>query len=106
MMLVPASLMGKAVPRIGSMRSKISTLICAMLLMLPASVATAGGVETLKERLSDKASDDQRVDNCRVPPDRRGPTPRPGCRAPAAAEAAATVRDGTRQEAEERSTVR
>ena len=32
---------------------------------------------TLKERLSDKASDDQRVDNCKVPLDRRGPKIRP-----------------------------
>jgi hypothetical protein len=35
--------------------------------------------ETLKERLSDKASDEQRVDNCRVAADRRGATPRPDC---------------------------
>jgi hypothetical protein len=28
--------------------------------------------KTLKERLSDKASDEQRVDNCKVPVDRRG----------------------------------
>lgn len=35
--------------------------------------------KTLKERLSDKASDEQRVDNCRVPPDRRGAIPRPDC---------------------------
>jgi hypothetical protein len=35
--------------------------------------------ETLKERLSDKASDDQRVDNCKVPKERRGTKPRPGC---------------------------
>jgi hypothetical protein len=37
---------------------------------------TASG-ETLKERLSDKASDEQRVDNCHVPPERRGTKPRP-----------------------------
>ena len=36
-------------------------------------------MKTLKERLSDKASDEQRVDNCRVPLERRGSTPRPGC---------------------------
>ncbi|MGO1080380.1 hypothetical protein [Inquilinus sp. CA228] len=37
-------------------------------------------VKTVKERLGDKASDEQRVDNCKVPPDRRGPKPRPdGC---------------------------
>jgi hypothetical protein len=36
--------------------------------------------ETLKERLSDKASDEQRVNNCKVPKDRRGTKPRPeGC---------------------------
>lgn len=34
-------------------------------------------VETLKERLSDKASDEQRVDNCNVPPDKRGSKKRP-----------------------------
>jgi hypothetical protein len=35
--------------------------------------------KTLKERLSDKASDEQRVDNCTVPLERRGATPRPDC---------------------------
>jgi hypothetical protein len=33
-------------------------------------------VRTGKERLSDKASDEQRVDDCKVPPKRRGPKPR------------------------------
>lgn len=33
--------------------------------------------ETAKERLGDKASDEQRVDNCKVPPDRRGRKERP-----------------------------
>jgi hypothetical protein len=32
---------------------------------------------TAKERLGPKASDEQRVDNCKVPLDRRGPKPRP-----------------------------
>jgi hypothetical protein len=32
---------------------------------------------TAKERLGAKASDEQRVDNCKVPLDRRGPKPRP-----------------------------
>jgi hypothetical protein len=40
---------------------------------------------TLKERLSDKASDEQRIDNCRVPLDRRGTRPRPECADQAAA---------------------
>ncbi len=41
----------------------------------PANRAVTG-----KERLSDKASDEQRVDNCNVPADRRGSKPRPDCR--------------------------
>jgi hypothetical protein len=32
---------------------------------------------TAKERLGGKASDEQRVDNCKVPRDLRGPKPRP-----------------------------
>jgi hypothetical protein len=32
---------------------------------------------TGKERLGGKASDEQRVDNCKVPLNRRGATPRP-----------------------------
>jgi hypothetical protein len=40
----------------------------------PQSSAVEEGkeVETLKERLSDKASDEQRVDNCNVPVEKRG----------------------------------
>ena len=34
-------------------------------------------VRTDKERLGGKASDEQRVDNCKVPLDLRGPIPRP-----------------------------
>ena len=41
---------------------------------------------TLKERLSDKGSDEQRIDNCRVPLDRRGTRPRPECADRAAAQ--------------------
>ena len=45
---------------------------------LAAEASTAPrATETLKERLSDKASDDQRVNNCHVPPERRGTKPRP-----------------------------
>jgi hypothetical protein len=59
------------------------------LLTLCGSLAVAQDARTLKERLSDKASDEQRVDNCHVPLDRRGPKPRPDCpeepRPPAAA---------------------
>lgn len=47
----------------------------------PAEIAARAEDETLKERLSDKASDEQRVDNCKVPLDRRGTRPRPeGCK--------------------------
>ncbi|HUH83431.1 MAG TPA: hypothetical protein VLX85_02415 [Stellaceae bacterium] len=50
---------------------------------LPSSApASAPDMKTLKERLSDKASDEQRVDNCRVPSDRRGTKPRPDCARP------------------------
>ena len=41
--------------------------------------APAQEAQTLKERLSDKASDEQRVDNCRVPPESRGTKPRRDC---------------------------
>jgi hypothetical protein len=41
----------------------------------PVAPTTVG--ETLKERLSDKASDQQRVDDCHVPLERRGPEKRP-----------------------------
>jgi hypothetical protein len=42
-----------------------------------ASAPAASEAKTLKERLGDKASDEQRVDNCKVPPDRRGAKARP-----------------------------
>ncbi|HKU95996.1 MAG TPA: hypothetical protein VJR58_12005 [Vineibacter sp.] len=32
---------------------------------------------TGKERLGGKWTDEQRLDNCKVPPDKRGPKPRP-----------------------------
>ncbi|MBN3762925.1 hypothetical protein [Burkholderia sp. Ac-20365] len=39
--------------------------------------AAASEPKTLKERLGDKASDDQRVDNCKVPMAERGSKHRP-----------------------------
>jgi hypothetical protein len=56
---------------------KMLALSCAVILVL--SSAMAQEAQTLKERLSDKASDAQRVDNCHVPPERRGALPRPDC---------------------------
>ena len=41
--------------------------------MAAATTAAATG----KERLGDKASDNQRVNDCRVPPEKRGPAKRP-----------------------------
>ena len=35
--------------------------------------------QTVKDGLSEKASDEQRVDNCRVPIERRGTMPRLDC---------------------------
>ena len=43
----------------------------------PSAKQVPAPVKTGKERLSSKASDEQRVDNCKVPPELRGTTPRP-----------------------------
>ena len=46
----------------------------------PAKSDSSGPVRTGKERLGNKWSDEQRVDNCKVPPEKRGSKPRPdGC---------------------------
>lgn len=75
-----------------AMTGRILARAMALTLALQAGLAAAGeGVRedgnakqieaaptrTGKERLGGKASDEQRVDNCKVPPDRRGATPRP-----------------------------
>jgi hypothetical protein len=71
-------------------------MICALGLLLLLPTATAFGEEqvrsgpglrlpvadvparlTGKERLGEKWKDEQRLDNCNVPLDKRGPTPRP-----------------------------
>lgn len=44
-----------------------------------ATTAPSGATLTGKERLAGKWMDEQRVDNCKVPPDKRGPAPRPDC---------------------------
>ena len=54
-----------------------SALLLVSILVPPA--ATAQETRTSKERLARKANDEQRVDNCKVPIELRGPTPRPGC---------------------------
>ena len=72
-----------------------------LLLTLAGAMVMAQEGQTLKERLSDKASDMQRVNNCGVPVERRGITPRPDCsektRSPAtAAEMGAPAAPGPR----------
>ncbi|MFL4980815.1 MAG: hypothetical protein ACJ8FV_20285 [Xanthobacteraceae bacterium] len=54
-------------------------LISALALAIGAATALAEPAKTSKERLSDKASDEQRVDDCRVPPERRSTATRPDC---------------------------
>jgi hypothetical protein len=65
----------------------LAAIVVALVSLAIAHTSSAGqpptsstGTTTGKERLSDKASDDQRVDNCRVPADRRGSKPRPDCK--------------------------
>jgi hypothetical protein len=60
------------------------TLILLVALAAPGATSLANAearyvqpIRTAKERLGSKASDEQRVDNCKVPLDLRGPKPRP-----------------------------
>jgi len=59
------------------------TLILLAALAAPDATSGADGevsnqpIRTAKERLGAKASDEQRVDNCKVPRELRGPKPRP-----------------------------
>jgi hypothetical protein len=77
------------------MRRQAVGLLAAALWVGLTAAASGQEPRTLKERLSDKASDNQRVDNCRVPPERRGPIPRPDCPAkPPSPPALATAPDG------------
>jgi len=58
--------------------------------------ASGNAVKSAKERLSDKASDEQRVNNCKVPVEKRGPKPRPDCPAPEEADKS-TPKESPRQ---------
>jgi hypothetical protein len=62
-------------------RVRALAMVLAMALVAAPSQAgddiRVGPTSTAKERLGGKASDEQRVDNCKVPLDRRGPKPRP-----------------------------
>lgn len=77
MMLVVSILAG------GPVMKKL-LLICACIAWSGAAHAVeaaaseaASEPKTLKERLGDKASDEQRVDDCKVPVERRGAKHRP-----------------------------
>jgi hypothetical protein len=83
------------------MQATRSVLTILTALLLGASIVgspqgAAAQVKTSKERLSDKAADEQRVDNCRVPVERRGPVPRPGCEDEGRSPAPADARDNAR----------
>jgi hypothetical protein len=81
------------VPRM-TLRSPLRAVAWTLLLLMAVATARADGeagqtqaseiqasqpqpTRTAKERLGGKASDEQRLDNCKVPLDLRGPKPRP-----------------------------
>ena len=61
------------------MRHTQSIGLITLALALLTTGALAQEMKTSKERLSRKWFDEQRIDNCRVPLDKRGATPRPDC---------------------------
>jgi len=71
--------------RIGARRRAVKPILAAFAVAM--ALALPGGAQlqrtvpaaaaTGKERLGDKASDNQRVDDCKVPPQKRGPVRRP-----------------------------
>lgn len=69
-----------------------AALVLAVMLGVAPALLQAAETKTSKERLWDKGSDEQRLDNCGVPPERRGDKPRPGC--PAVETATAPEPDG------------
>jgi hypothetical protein len=79
------------------MAGRAGALLGTAVLAVAASVAVAQAPppETLKERLSDKASDQQRVDDCKVPADKRGDSKRPAA-CPPTADAKTTKADPPR----------
>ena len=60
-------------------RTMLTSCVFLLTLALGPGATMAQQAKTSKERLSRKADDEQRVDNCRVPAELRGSTPRPGC---------------------------
>ena len=74
--IVTASILGASVLMTGPVRADEPAPAAATITQVPATPKPAP-VKTGKERLSSKASDEQRVDNCKVPPRLRGATVRP-----------------------------
>jgi hypothetical protein len=75
-----ALVMTRPVERASPIRFKLAAAGCAVLVLATifdvAAACAQSAVKTGKERLGDKASDEQRVDNCKVPPERWGKTAR------------------------------
>jgi hypothetical protein len=60
--------------------NRFIALAALVALLAPlAGPAPAAETKTAKERLVSKAADEQRVNNCNVPPELQGPVKRPGC---------------------------
>lgn len=69
------------------MNLRVLGRVAAVLIAMQVGLASAGGgsgeepepapSRTVKERLAGKASDEQRVNNCKVPFEQRGAKPRP-----------------------------
>jgi hypothetical protein len=87
-----AAVKSKGPPMLNSLRAMLHSAVRVVawtLLLLVASAASGAPppanaeashvqpTRTAKERLGGKASDEQRVDNCKVPLELRGPKPRP-----------------------------
>ena len=62
---------------LGSGAAETQSVTPALPEATPAPAATNAAVLTLKERLGAKWKDEQRVNNCNVAPEKRGPKPRP-----------------------------
>jgi hypothetical protein len=70
--------------------------LAALAGLLASAIAPVPAAETktAKERLVSKAADEQRVNNCNVPPELWGPVKRPGCPSQETASAPGNTGDG------------
>jgi hypothetical protein len=74
--IVTASILGASSFAAAPLAADEPAATVAPAMQLPTEQAPTP-VKTGKERLSSKASDEQRVDNCKVPPELRGTAVRP-----------------------------